>query len=168
MTSDDERHLLRHTVATLAYRAGKVLRDFPPELAGRRVAPATRTPLELLCHLGDLADWATGLARGDPTWRALPPAPWQAAQQRFFDGLAALDAELARGAPRSRPLPKIFQGPIADALTHTGQLAMLRGMLGAPVRPESYGRADIAVGQVGLDQPPPRAEFDGDASRPAS
>ncbi|MGB3966636.1 MAG: hypothetical protein WBO45_07880, partial [Planctomycetota bacterium] len=151
MNSDDECQLLRHTVATLAYRAGKVLRDFPPQFADRRVAPATRTPLELLGHLADLAHWAVGLSRGDPTWHTVPPGTWAEAQQRFFAGLAALDAELAGGAPQSRPPAKIFQGPIADALTHVGQLALLRGMLGAPVRPESYARAEIAAGRVGPD-----------------
>ena len=164
MTSDDERQFLRHTVATLAYRAGKVLRDFPPDLTAQRASPATRTPLELLGHLADLAHWAVGMSRGDPTWHTVQPGSWTEARRRFFDGLGALDAELARGAAQSRPLVKIFQGPIADALTHVGQLAMLRGMAGAPVRPESYARAKIEAGRVGRDQAPPGFEFDGDAS----
>jgi hypothetical protein len=61
-------------------------------------------------------------------------------------------------------MEKLIQGPLADALTHVGQLAMLRGMAGVPVRPESYPRAEIVVGRVGIDQAAPRAEFDGDAS----
>ena len=84
---------------------------------------------------------------------------------RFFRGLAALDAALSE--PDAEPFTAvIFQGPVADALTHVGQLSMMRGMVGASVRPESYARATITAGQVGLEQEAPRAEFDGDASTP--
>ena len=166
MTHPDSRPLLRHTLATLAYRGAKVLRDFPAEAAETRVSPATRTPLELLSHLGDLMAWAEGLARGDYQWRPAPMSTWTEASERFFRGLAAVDAALAEASPRSHPDEQIFQGPIADALTHVGQLALLRGMLGSAVRPESYARAEIRAGRVGREQAAPRAEFDGDASRP--
>ena len=86
--------------------------------------------------------------------------------RRFFDGLAALDRELAADGPFTGSIEKLIQGPLADALTHVGQLAMLRGMTGAPIHPESYARADIAAGRVGLDQAPPGREFEGDASVP--
>jgi hypothetical protein len=166
MTDSDARQLLRHTLATLAYRGAKVLRDFPEDAVEVRVSPATRTPLELLSHLGDLMEWAEGLARGDYRWRAASPSSWAEASERFFRGLSAVDAALAQASPQSHPDEQIFQGPIADALTHVGQLALLRGMLGAAVRPESYARAEIRTGRVGSDQAAPRAEFDGDASRP--
>lgn len=166
MANADTRQLLRHTLATLAYRGAKVLRDFPEGAVETRVSPGTRTPLELLSHLGDLMEWAEGLARGDYRWRAAPSSGWAEASERFFRGLAAVDAALAEGSPRSHPDAQIFQGPLADALTHVGQLAMLRGMLGSAVRPESYARAAIEAGRVGRDQAPARAEFDGDASRP--
>jgi len=166
MTHADTRQLLRHTLATLAYRSGKVLRDFPEDAIETRVSPATRTPLELLSHLGDLMEWAEGLARGDYRWRAAPISSWAEASERFLRGLAAVDVALAEASPRSHPDEQIFQGPIADALTHVGQLALLRGIFGSAVRPESYARAEIHAGQVGREQPPPRAEFDGDASRP--
>jgi hypothetical protein len=84
--------------------------------------------------------------------------------RRFFDGLAALDRAVAAGLPDGAG-EKLIQGPLADALTHVGQLAMLRGMAGAPVRPESYARAEIVAGRVGPDQAPPGTEFDGDASQ---
>lgn len=164
--SADARQLLRHTVATLAYRATKALRDFPLAAVDVRVSPLTRTPLELVSHLGDLLEWGERLAHGDPSWRPDPAPTWEAATARFFRGLEALDAAVAAAAPASRPLEQIFQGPIADALTHVGQLALLRGMHGAAVRPESYARAEIRVGRVGSDQTAPRAEFDGDASFP--
>jgi hypothetical protein len=163
---DAAREFLRHTVATLAYRAAKVLRDVPEGFADMRPSAASRTPVEILSHLGDLLDWAEGLARGEQRWRPARATSWSAASERFFRNLAALDEALAASPSGSRPPEIIFQGPIADALTHVGQLAMLRGMAATPVRPESYARADIRAGSVGREQPQPRAEFDGDASWP--
>jgi hypothetical protein len=165
MTSNPDSTLLRHAVATLAYRASKVLRDFPADAAATRASPSTRTPLELLSHLGDLLEWAVSLAHGESIWKPAQVADWKGASERFYRRLAALDAELAQDPGRDR-LEQILQGPIADALTHVGQLALLRGMCGAPVRPESYARADIRAGQVGSEQPLPRKEFQGDASFP--
>ena len=166
MPHADEIRLLRHTLATLAYRGGKVLREFPVEAAERRFAPALRTPRELVSHLADLMEWARSLTEGESRWQAGDSPDWQSACARFFAGLAALDHALAQADPRSRPPGQIFQGPIADALTHVGQLALLRGAFGAPVKPESFARAEIEVGRVGREQAPARFEFDGDASRP--
>lgn len=166
MTSADELHFLRHALATLAYRAGKALRDFPLAGVEQRFAPSMRTPLELVGHLADLMEWGESLAHGESRWNAGPAGEWNSACERFFRGLDALDRALAEADPRSKPAGQIFQGPVADALTHVGQLALLRGALGSAVRPESYARAEIQVGQVGRDQPPPRFEFDGDASKP--
>ncbi|MFO1077469.1 MAG: hypothetical protein U1E73_07060 [Planctomycetota bacterium] len=163
----DPVHLTRHAVATLAYRAGKALRRFPVAARTFRAGAATRTPLAILSHMGDLMGWAERMARGEMRWAPEADANWRAAETRFFAGLAALDRALARRAPVAATLEKLVQGPIADALTHTGQLALLRGLCGKGVRPESYGRADIRVGKVGREQPAPVAEFDGDASRPA-
>ena len=84
--------------------------------------------------------------------------------RRFFDGLAALDRALTADVPSIDAIEKLIQGPLADALTHVGQLAMLRGAAGIPVRPESYARANIVAGRVGPDQAPAGREFDGDAS----
>lgn len=158
------RDLIRHTVATLAYRAQKVLRDAPAGFADQRLSPASRTPLEIVSHLGDLMEWAEQMARGEYRWAPQPSADWPDACERFFRGLLALDVALAEAPLANYPAELIFQGPIADALTHIGQLAMIRGIAGAPVRPESYARADIQVGRVGPDQSATRKEFDGDAS----
>jgi hypothetical protein len=163
---EETLQFLRHTVATLAYRAEKVLREAPEGFADLRPSPASRSPLEILSHLGDLMEWAESLAQGESRWQPEPAASWTEASERFFRGLAALDTALCAKPSRSRPPEAIFQGPVADALTHVGQLAMLRGMAGRPVRPESYARAEIRAGRVGRDQPATRAEFDGDASPP--
>jgi hypothetical protein len=161
---DGERSLLRHTLATLAYRAEKVLRNPPAEFAVLRVAPDLRSPLDLVGHLGDLLEWAEQLAAGRWVWNAASIGEWDADVERFYAALTRLDVYLASDAPLGHPAGVIFQGPIADALTHVGQLALLRRLAGAPVRPESYGRAEIRVGRVGREQSDKRPEFDGDAS----
>jgi hypothetical protein len=162
----DQRELLRHTVATLAYRAEKVLRDVTPEFAAFRISPASRTPLELVGHLADLMEWATRMAQGEYRWSAGPSADWTSASERFFAGLRSLDHALEATTFAAHSAAIIFQGPIADALTHVGQLALMRGAAGVSVRPESYARAEIQPGRVGRDQSATRKEFDGDASRP--
>lgn len=108
--------------------------------------------------------WATAMARGGNVWKAQGTDTWDAEVRRFFDGLATLDDEIAADRPFAGSIERLIQGPLADALTHVGQIAMLRGMAGAPVRPESYAKAKIVAGRVGLDQDPPVLEFDGDAS----
>ncbi|HET9706183.1 MAG TPA: hypothetical protein VFP85_19215 [Vicinamibacterales bacterium] len=154
---------LRQLAATLAYRAAKVLRDAPPSFATYRCADSTRTPIRIVAHMGDLMAWGVSIANGGYEWTAAGGEDWNTEVTRFFDGLAALDAALAADEFNGS-IDKLIQGPLADALTHVGQLAMLRGMAGAPLRPESYAKAAITVGRVGLDQPPPGREFDGDAS----
>ena len=155
-----DRELLRHTVATLAYRAGKALRDAPPHFADFTIAPSTRTPAQILAHMGDLFDWALSLARGQQAWRNSTPLPWDQEVARFFAALQAFDAYLATDEPLAWAGERLFQGPIADALTHTGQLTMLRRLAGTPIKGENYAKATITAGALGATQPAPRAEFD--------
>lgn len=154
------RSLLRHTVATLAYRGGKALRGAPAGFAEFRIADSTRTPGQILAHIGDLLDWALSKANGAVKWRNSPPLPWDQGSERFFLTLEALDARLASQQPLGCSPEDLFQGPIADALTHVGQLSMLRRLAGSPVRGENYSKARIEAGRVGSDQPAPRFEFD--------
>lgn len=154
---DNSRELLRHTVATLAYRGGKVVRDAPESFAS--YDGGTRTPAQVLAHIGDLLDWALSMADGSRKWHDSQPLPWSEECARFFAALEAFDAYLAGDRPLNAPAEKLFQGPIADALTHVGQLAMLRRMSGAPIRGENYFVADITAGRVGRDQAPPKREF---------
>jgi hypothetical protein len=151
--------LLRHTLATLAYRGGKALRGAPEEFSGYRASETTRTPGQILAHIGDLLDWALSIAKGKQIWQDSTSRSWEEDSRRFFAALEALDAYLASDQPLGAPEEKLFQGPIADALTHVGQIAILRRMAGAPVRSENYFRADIVVGRVGPEQTPPRNEF---------
>jgi hypothetical protein len=154
------RELLRHTVATLAYRGGKALRGAPAGFATFRAGESSRTPLEILAHLGDLFDWAVALCEGRHTWRNAEPGSWESEAERFFDGLRRFDEILASDAPLGFPVEKLFQGPIADALTHVGQIAMLRRLAGAPVKGENYFKAEIQAGRVGREQAAARVEFD--------
>jgi hypothetical protein len=159
-TAQTAREMLRHTLATLAYRGGKVLRGAPAELADFRAGPDTRTPLQILAHMGDLMEWALWMARGGDRWRDATPRGWDQEVERFFAGVEALDAYLAGDGLLGMGAEPLFQGPIADALTHVGQIAMLRRMAGSPVRGENYAKATITAGRVGFDQPPPNVEFD--------
>lgn len=159
-SSNDKRELLRHTVATLAYRGGKALNDAPPDFKDFRVAHGTRTPGEILAHIGDLLDWALSIAIGKQTWHNSTPLPWPDETARFFAALKAFDSYLASDQPLSSPVEKLFQGPIADALTHVGQLTMLRRIAGGPIRGENYYKAEIESGRVGADQSSRRTEFD--------
>ncbi|HEY6052246.1 MAG TPA: hypothetical protein VIZ58_13410 [Thermoanaerobaculia bacterium] len=157
---DPVRQLLRHTLATLAYRGGKAVRGAPPDFSSFRAAEGTRTPGQVLAHIGDLLDWALSLASGAHVWKETPPGAWDRDVERFFAGLRRFDEALASPAPLGYPPGKLFQGPIADALAHVGQIALMRRMAGAPVRGENYFKADIAAGRVGAGQSPPRFEFD--------
>lgn len=160
----DTTQTLRHVVATLAYRAAKVLRDVPDGFGTASFGTTTRIPVQIVAHMADLMAWGVTIARADYKWTAGGSGDWQAEVQRFFDELAALDAQLASAAPPDASIEQLIQGPLADTFTHVGQLSMLRGMVGAPVRPESYARAEIVTGRVGREQAPSKKEFDGDAS----
>lgn len=155
----DSRTFLRHTLATLAYRAGKAIRNAPADFGTVRASPDTRSAGELLAHMCDLLDWARTQAEGKQRWTDTPVQAWDADSERFFAALASFDAYLASDAPLGIAAEQLFQGAVADALTHTGQLAMLRRLGGAPIKPENYAKADIVAGRVGLGQTAPRREF---------
>jgi hypothetical protein len=158
--SPDDRSFLRHTLATLAYRGGKALRGAPPSFASFRAAPGSRTPAEILAHIGDLLDWADSQLRGEERWTTTPPAAWDDDVARFHNGLVRVDVHLATDTELRASTERLFQGPIADALTHVGQLTMLRRLAGAPMRGENYAKADIQRGRLGPTQTAPDAEFD--------
>ena len=148
---DEKREFLRHTVAALAYRAARAVEGAPEEFAG--FDGVGKTPAQILAHMGDLFDWALSISRGEEKWHSSEPLPWAEEKKRFFAALAAFDALLAGGEPIQASLERLFQGPVADALTHTGQIAMLRRLSGFRKQDEDFFQAEIAVGQVGEEQP---------------
>ena len=153
---------LRHTVATLAYRAAKTMRDVPPSFATYSSGPDARTPVQIVTHMGDLFDWGLSMVNGAGKWNTSEPQEWSQECARFFTSLSRFDEALGSGMTIQYKLTRLFQGPVADALTHTGQLAMLRRLHGSPMKGESYNVAEVVIGRVGVDQTPadPRYEFD--------
>jgi len=158
--TDPKRELLGHALATIAYRGGKAVRNAPANFADYRCSETSRTPGQILAHIGDLLDWGLSIARGKQMWRDAGVQDWNQDVERFFSGLKAFDDFLASDHPLGAAPEKLLQGPIADALTHVGQIAMLRRMAGAPVKGESYFSAEITAGRVGREQTAPKREFD--------
>jgi hypothetical protein len=156
---DSKRDLLRHTVATLAYRGGKAVRNAPAGFAEFSAGHGLRTPGQILAHIGDLLDWALSIAQGQQKWSNAKLLSWEQEVDRFFAALKKFDEYLASREPLQALPENLFQGPIADALTHVGQINMLRRMAAAPVKGENYYVADIEAGHVGADQAPPKGEF---------
>jgi hypothetical protein len=148
---------LRHTLATVAYRGGKALRNAPAGFSTVSAGEGTRTAAEILAHVCDLFDWGATIAQGKQVWAPKAPQSWEADCDRFFEGLATFDHALESPVDGSESM--LFQGPVADALTHIGQLSLLRRLGQSPVRAENYARAEITSGRVGRDQAAPRAEF---------
>jgi hypothetical protein len=158
--SDPAREMLRHTLATLAYRGAKAIRGAPEGFGDYKASPTSRTPSQILAHICDLMDWALTQAKGKQAWTDTTPGSWDDDTARVFKAMRALDDYLASDEPLGYEPGHIFQGGIADALTHVGQINYLRRMFGHPVRGENYFRADIVTGRVESDQAAPRREFD--------
>ena len=147
----DGRELLRHFLATLAYRGGKTLQGAPAGFA-QHDSGGGQTPLKIVTHLGTLIEWTLAKAAGDASWKAPAGGSWDEEVARFHAALAKLDTFLASEADFQIEVNRLLQGPLADAMTHVGQLAMLRRMVGAPLAGENFLKADIAAGRVGPEQ----------------
>ena len=158
--SDTKRQMLRHTLATLAYRGAKAVRDAPDSFASFQPTETTRTPAQILAHIGDLLDWALSIAKGTESWHDSKPQQWNQDVERFHAALEGFDNYLASDATLAGTCERLFQGAIADSLTHVGQIAMLRRISGAPIKGENYSKAKIEAGRVGAEQAKPVQEFD--------
>jgi hypothetical protein len=156
---DPKRELLRHALATLAYRGGKAVRNAPEGFAVFHVDEGVRAPGQILAHIGDLMDWALSIAMGKREWHDSKPLAWEKEVERFFAALKKFDDYLASSETVHTTPEKLLQGPVADALTHVGQIAMLRRIGGEPLKGESYYEAEIIVGRVGAEQTKPKREF---------
>lgn len=153
---DDKRNLLRHFLAALAYRTQKALREAPAEFADFRIAPGVRTPTELVRHMTSVLGYARTFFIGGQ-YRHHPSLSMREEVTRFHDMLAELAHHLETGTPLQQDVSeeRLLQGPFADAMTHAGQLAMLRRLAGVPIPPENFVFADIAAERLGSDQPEP-------------
>jgi hypothetical protein len=168
LNTDSTRDFLRHTLATVAYRAAKVDAFAPPGFGDFQLGKGARKPVEIIAHMADLFDWALRMAQGSSEWVQSKPQAWRKEVARFHASLLALDQYLASDAPLNVSAEELFQGPISDALTHIGQVAVLRRQAGAPVRSEVYAKANIATGRVGEEQPKNPLEFDGPPANPSA
>ena len=158
----ETRDFLRHATATIAYRGAKAIRGAPPGFAHFKAGPTTRTPLEILAHIGDLLEVSAARLRGPAQWKTATPDSWERQAARFHAALASIDEALASDAPIEVSLLKWYQGPFADSLTHVGQLTMLRRLSGSPMKGEAYFYADIQAGRVGPDQAPAEGKYEFD------
>lgn len=143
-----KREVLRHMVATVAYRGDLAITDAPDDFAGFRAHESTRTAGEILAHIGDLLEGSLYLLKGELVYLTSDPLPWKEEVARFFSAVKKLDSYLASDASLACPVEKLVQGPIGDALTHVGQIVMMRRMAGSPIRPGSYFTAEIVPGET--------------------
>lgn len=151
----ESRRLLQHFLAALAYRTQKALRGAPDGFAELRVGTHVRTPHELVWHMTGVIGYARTMLHGGTF--APPRLPtFEAEVARFHDTLAALRDDFADPALVARITDEQFlQGPLADAMTHAGQLAMLRRLAGSPVASENFIFARVTAANVGAAQPEP-------------
>jgi hypothetical protein len=148
MPAESAEDLFRHALATLAYRGGKAFRGAPGEFSNFRVGTDGRTAGQILAHICDVLDWGLIMAKEKHVWHESAPQAWNMDVERFFKALRAFEDFIASDAELQAPLNKLFQGPVADALTHVGQIAMLRRLAESPVKGENFFKADIAAGHI--------------------
>ncbi len=148
LTLDLKRELLRHLVATLAFRGGIAVVDAPENFSEFRAGENARSAGEILAHLGDLLQGSLYLMQGEFVYLQSPAQLWTDDVKRFFTAIEEFDSYLASDAPLVQPIEKIMQGPIADALTHVGQIVMLRRLAGKPICAESYFTVEIKAGEA--------------------
>ena len=152
---DDTRRVLRHFLATLAYRTQKALRDAPEGFADFRVDSFARTPHDLILHMTGVVGFARSLFDNGDAWPNKLPT-FAEEVERFHNTLEALGRHLDSGRePRDTTLERILQGPLSDAMTHVGQIALLRRLYGSPVPGEGFMLADIRADNLTSNQPPP-------------
>ena len=153
---DDKRQLLKHFLATLAYRTQKALRDAPESFADFQAGEDVRTPHELLTHMTGCIMWAQTAFIGGKV--ELPSLPTMSDEiTRFHKTLESLGGNLSDGTePIDTTLERLLQGPLCDAMTHAGQLAMLRRMHGSPVKGENFRTANINADNLTPNQPEPK------------
>ncbi|HKO62270.1 MAG TPA: hypothetical protein VJV03_13990 [Pyrinomonadaceae bacterium] len=148
MSLDPKVAMLRHLVATVVYRGGVALLNAPDNFAAFRINQEVRSPAEILAHIGDLLEGALYLLKGELVHLRSKPLAWTEEVSRFYSAASALDVYLASGAPPTCPVEKLIQGPVGDALTHVGQMVMMRRLAGSPVHEQSYFTAEITPGVV--------------------
>ena len=151
----EKREMLKHFLAALAYRTQKAVRDAPSSYASFEAGNCVRTPHDIVEHMDSVLGYARTFFIGGE-YRPTRASEFQTQIRYFHDMLESLLQHLQDGTPMNGTTPeRMLQGPFADAMTHAGQLAMLRRLAGSPVPPENFILADVVAGNVGPDQPQP-------------
>ena len=151
---DRDRELLRHFLGAIAYRTQKALRGAPDHYAAFSAGNRVRTPTELVRHMAGLMGYVRTFFHGG-SYQAQPLPSFTAEVERFHSLIEEVGKLLASGATCSLTTEQLLQGPFADAMTHVGQLAMLRRLAEAPIAPENFIYADIRADRLHADQPLP-------------
>jgi hypothetical protein len=155
---NDKAYMVRHFLASLAYRFHKAVADAPEGFDGLGPGYGIRPPLTIVRHMnGVLGYGKVALETGDfDYWHHHPSLDWKGEIALVHETLQGIDTFLASDADvAGERLERLLQGPLSDAMTHVGQLAMLRRMAGSPLHAENFFKADIKAGQVGEEQPAP-------------
>ena len=151
---DRDRELLRHFLAAIAYRTQKALRDAPEHYATFSAGHRARTPTELIRHMTSLMGYVRTFFEGG-TYKPDPLPAFEQEVERLHGMIEQVGELLASGAKCSITTEQLLQGPFADAMTHVGQLAMLRRLADTPIAPENFIHADIRADRLHADQPRP-------------
>ncbi len=152
---DYKRAMLRHFLGAIAYRTQKALRGAPPEFAGFRAAAGVRTPHQIVFHMNSVLGYARTFFSGGE-WKPKIKDSFDSEIEEFHKILDSLKTHLEQGTPFENTTPeKMLQGPFSDAMSHAGQLAMLRRLFGSPVPPENFIVAKIGGDNVGINQAEP-------------
>lgn len=153
---EDRRKLLNHFLAALAYRTQKALREAPEDFGSFRIIEGVRTPAELVRHMASVLGYARTFFIGGSYW----PEPLDTLAEeieRFHENIGLLAQHLRNGDALLDGMTeeRLLQGPFSDAMTHAGQLALLRRLAGAPVPPENFIVAEIKEDRLGPEQAEP-------------
>ena len=152
---DDKRAMLKHFLAALAYRTQKDLRDAPPEFASFRAGSQIRTPHEIIRHMDSVIGYARTFIIGGQ-YRAPKFDNFSETVKHFHEILEDMALHIEKGTEfKDITAEKFLQGPFSDAMTHAGQLALLRRMAGCPVALENFIFAEISTTNLSFDQPLP-------------
>jgi hypothetical protein len=152
---ESKRELLQHFLAALAYRTQKALRGSSENFPSFRAGAKVRTPHELVSHMNSVLGYATTFFLGG-SYRVPQLADFGKEVERFHSTLTSLSELVAKESDWVEISPEqLLQGPLSDAMTHAGQLAMLRRLAADPIPPENFIFAEIDAGNLSPEQPQP-------------
>ena len=152
-----KNELLRHMLATIAYRFQKTVRNTTEEFGVFRNTRDTRTPIEIINHMYDVLNKTKIFIekeRYDKTSTAQLELRLEI--ERFHRVLNNLDVVLSEKELDIKFSKRLLQGPLSDVLCHIGQIAMLSGQSGNKIKGEDFFSAKIMTGNTSSEQALPK------------